>query len=175
MCTLVINAGAVMPPNMTTAVTPMAVIVRAAFSAFGFRNAGTRFEIASAPVSAVQRRRTTAAPPGLDRPIRTIGVLVRRGTARASLCGPGPCGPVDVGTEKFLSRRPMIVVGNGEVAAQTGIFFRSLPVRPLRDSNSHALTWVNADCQAATLPLYRPLTWDFLVPPVRFELTLDGF
>jgi hypothetical protein len=52
--TLAINASAVMPPNITIAVMPIAARVRAAFSLLGGLNAGTPLEIASTPVSAVQ-------------------------------------------------------------------------------------------------------------------------
>jgi hypothetical protein len=48
------NASAVTPANIVIARAPMAVIVRAALRAFGFRNAGTPLEMASTPVSAVQ-------------------------------------------------------------------------------------------------------------------------
>ena len=40
--------------NVAIARTPIIVIVRAALSALGFRNAGTPSEMASTPVSAVQ-------------------------------------------------------------------------------------------------------------------------
>ncbi len=53
-CVCDINASAVTPTNIVIARMPMAVIVRAALSDLGFRNAGTPLEIASTPVSAVQ-------------------------------------------------------------------------------------------------------------------------
>jgi len=51
--TLLINANAVIPENITIEMMPIAAIVRAAFRALGLRNAGTPLEIASTPVKAV--------------------------------------------------------------------------------------------------------------------------
>jgi hypothetical protein len=54
MCTFAINASAVSPLNIETAIAPMANSVICALRALGGRNAGTPFAIASTPVSAVQ-------------------------------------------------------------------------------------------------------------------------
>ncbi len=66
--TLAISDSAVMPMNITTAVVPITAIVVAAFFDFGGRKAGTPFEIASTPVSAVQPE-AKARSASISRPI----------------------------------------------------------------------------------------------------------
>ena len=54
MCTLLINASAVSPTNIVTAIVPIATSVTWALRALGGLNAGTPLAMASTPVSAVQ-------------------------------------------------------------------------------------------------------------------------
>ena len=80
-CTSAISASAVMPANMMIAVTPIAAMVRAAFSLLGGLNAGTPLEMASTPVSAVQ-------PEENARSARTASPRPARPTCSASMPQP---------------------------------------------------------------------------------------
>ena len=62
------------PPNSTTAITPIMVSVVAALRAFGFWNEGTPLLIASTPVSAVQPEAKARTSSNARRPARPVDV-----------------------------------------------------------------------------------------------------